>query len=168
MVFGLSAGFCGVRQSQTDGHSLLTMGPRAQAKQQQSEKSRLCASEWEAEAADSPAQGLVMLPEAASGPTARPVLPPLPPDSCRGSPTLHTCPGWGRIGSSVFPRDPRSFMRLFVVGTGSAQKTLSSPPEPGEGGPSYLLGGHPNSPTALRPHPNDSLISSAVTSLPTN
>lgn len=103
MVFGLSAGFCGVRQSQTDGHSLLTMGPRAQAKQQQSEKSRLCASEWEAEAADSPAQGLVMLPEAASGPTARPVLPPLPPDSCRGSPTLHTCPGWGRIGSSVFP-----------------------------------------------------------------
>lgn len=168
MVFGLGAGFCGVRRSQTDAHSSLTMGPRAQAKRQQSEKSRLCASEWEAEAADSPAQGLIMLPEAASGPTARPLLPPLPLDSCQGSPTLHTCPGWCRMGRSVFPRDLRSSTRLFEVGTGSAQETLSSLLEPGEEGPGYLLGGQPNSPTALRPHPNGSLISSAVTSLPIN
>lgn len=49
--------------------------------------------------------------------------------------------------------------------TGSVQETLS---HGGGGVLGHLFGGQPNSPTALSPHPNGSLISSAVTSLPTN
>lgn len=114
MVFGINAGFCGVQGSRTSAHSSLAMGPRAQDNDS-SLKNHGSVSEWEAETADSPAQCVIMLPEAASGPAADTVSHPCP-WQLPGGLTLHTCPGWCRKASSVFLGNLRSFMHSFEVG----------------------------------------------------
>ena len=166
MVFGINAGFCGVQGSRTSAHSSLAMGPRA-LDNDSSLKNHGSVSEWEAEAADSPAQCIIMLPEAASGPAADTVSHPCP-RQLPGGLTLHTCPGWFRKASSVFLRNLRSFMYSFEVGDweypGETELTSGA-----VGGPlatsfgvSLLL------PPPSVPTPNGSLISSAVHSLPAN
>lgn len=113
MVFGIDAGFCGVQGSRTSAHSSLALGPRAQDNDS-SLKNHGSVSEWEAETADSPAQCIIMLPEAASGPAADTVA-PLPLAAARGAHSSHL-PGVLQKGQQCFPQKPEIIYALLRSG----------------------------------------------------
>lgn len=118
MVFGLDADFCGIQGSQTGAyHSLWVPGPSPS--HSSLKIMSLCASEWEAEAADS-------LPHASAwaraclGPTASTTPPPPPADGAQANPMLHSCPGFCRKSSRVPPRP--EFIYTFKGGVLGVQR----------------------------------------------